>query len=171
MSYIPPKCIQEQSLSLIQVPLSRAELNNQSAYHLADAQYAAGVTASSNHQKSLSFSKDNTKNTFSRFSHHKDISPGKTFHTAQQRAEYQTITSVNRVIQQSFTRGGSAQKANFQPDLLGGSSTKDFAAFNRSQSNQTLGPQVSTDRVRQTNSQSRGKARVGSSRGLPQQLQ
>jgi len=62
MSYIPPRKIADQSLQLIQVPLSRAELNNQSAYHLADSQYGNnngnGCLSISKHQKSISYSKE-----------------------------------------------------------------------------------------------------------------
>ena len=60
MSYIPPRRIQDQSLQLIQVPLSRAELNNQSAYHLADSQYGGGA-AGSHHHKSISYCKDDVR--------------------------------------------------------------------------------------------------------------
>ena len=60
MSYIPPRRIQDQSLQLIQVPLSRAELNNQSAYHLADSQYGGGP-AGSHHHKSISYCKDDVR--------------------------------------------------------------------------------------------------------------
>lgn len=77
------------------MPLSRAELNNQSAYHLADSQFGNNVSANashSQHHKSISYSKDDVR-AFNR-SITKESTPGKKQTMAKQRIMYQTSATV-----------------------------------------------------------------------------